>query len=91
MTQCARNCSFVSGETSSAVALGVAFWIASAVWRLENWQRLYLRVAGVLIPVFVIVQRVTSGRHFLSDAVFATLLVLTLAWGLLALASRARS
>lgn len=83
--QCAKNCSFVSGEVSSAVALGVALWVVAAVWRLEHWQRTYLRVAGVLIPVFVTVQRVAAGRHFASDAVFAALLTLSVAWGLYAL------
>ncbi|MFT3688115.1 phosphatase PAP2 family protein [Paenirhodobacter sp.] len=83
--QCAKNCAFVSGEVSAAVALGVALWLVSAVWRLEPWQRIYLRVAGVLIPVFITVQRLTTGRHFASDAVFATLLTLAVGWGLYAL------
>lgn len=83
--QCTKNCSFVSGEVSSAVALGVTLWLVSAVWRLERWQQLYLRVAGVLIPMFVTVQRITAGRHFASDAIFASLLTLSVAWGLYAL------
>lgn len=88
--QCLKNCSFVSGEVSSAVALGLALWVVSAVWRLENWLRIYLRVAGVLIPVFVAAQRVSSGRHFASDTVFAALVTLTIGWGLYALLTRGR-
>ncbi len=84
--QCTRNCSFVSGEVSAAVALAVALWLASVLWtRIEGWQRLYLRAVALFIPAFVIVQRVATGRHFASDAVFAALITLTLAWGLYAL------
>lgn len=84
--QCTRNCSFVSGEVSAAVALAVALWLASVLWsRIERWQRLYLRAVALFIPAFVIVQRVATGRHFASDAVFAALITLTLAWGLYAL------
>lgn len=86
--QCQRNCSFVSGEVSSAVALSVTLWLVSVVWRgLEGWQRSYIRVVAVLIPLFVSLQRISAGRHFASDAVFGTLLTLTVAWALYALFS----
>ena len=81
--QCTKNCSFVSGEVSAAVALGLVLWLAAALWtKLEGWQRGYLRVAGLFIPGFVIVQRVVTGRHFPSDAVFAGLITLSIAWAL---------
>lgn len=86
--QCVRNCSFVSGEVSSAVAMSVALWLASHLWRgLEDWQRIYLRAIAVFVTVFVTLQRVLAGRHFASDATFAILITLTVAWGLYALFS----
>ncbi|AOZ70281.1 hypothetical protein LPB142_13905 [Rhodobacter xanthinilyticus] len=86
--QCARNCSFVSGEVSAATVLGVALWLwASLARSLEGWQRVYLRVLGVAVVVFTAVQRVMTGRHFPSDAVFAALITLTAAWALAAVFS----
>ena len=82
--QCARNCSFVSGEVSAATVLGVALWLWAS---LEGWQRVYLRVLGLAVVVFTAVQRVMTGRHFPSDAVFAALITLTAAWALAAVFS----
>lgn len=79
--QCAANCSFVSGEVSAAAVLGVALWIfAASLRKLEGWQRGYLRVAGVFVPLFVMAQRIVTGRHFPSDTVFALLITLSLGW-----------
>lgn len=79
--QCAKNCSFVSGEVSAAVVLGVALWIfAAGLRKLEDWQRSYLRVLAVVVPLFVMAQRVVTGRHFPSDTVFALLITLSLGW-----------
>ncbi|MDF2140571.1 phosphatase PAP2 family protein [Paenirhodobacter sp. CAU 1674] len=82
--QCSANCSFVSGEVAAAVVLGICLWLALSFWRarLARWLVIYGRVVAVFIPVFVIVQRVGTGRHFASDAVFAALFMLTLAWAL---------
>lgn len=86
--QCSGNCSFVSGEVSAAVVLGVALWlVAASLHRLESWQRLYLRVAGLFFPGFIMVQRVVTGRHFPSDTVFAALVTLSLGWMLYAIFS----
>ncbi|HEY0212754.1 MAG TPA: phosphatase PAP2 family protein [Paenirhodobacter sp.] len=86
--QCTRNCSFVSGEVSSAVALAVCLWLMSSMWRgLETWQRWYIRAAAIAIPVFITIQRVSAGRHFASDAVFGALVTLTIAWALYAVFS----
>lgn len=84
--QCRRNCSFVSGEVSSAVALGLSIWLAAVLWRgLEHWQRVYLQVVAVFIPVFISVQRLATGRHFASDIIFAVLITLGMALALYAL------
>lgn len=79
--QCSANCSFVSGEVSAAVVLGLALWLIAAEWsRLERWQSLYLRAAGLFIPGFIALQRVVTGRHFASDTIFAALITLSLGW-----------
>ena len=79
--QCSRNCSFVSGEVSATVVLGLALWLFAALLpRLAGWQRGYLRVVAVFLPGFVVVQRVVTGRHFASDTVFAVLITLSLGW-----------
>jgi len=89
--QCASNCSFVSGEVSAAVVLGVVLWLAAGLWRgrIAGWAVSYLRVVAVIVPAFIILQRVSTGRHFPSDAIFAALMTLTLAWVLHAVFSGA--
>lgn len=63
--QCARNCSFVSGEVSSAfmpfyaAALAVPQWAAALI------------AAGTLAGLGAGAIRVSQGAHFLSDVVFA--------------------
>ncbi|MEM6609740.1 MAG: phosphatase PAP2 family protein [Pseudomonadota bacterium] len=73
---CAANCSFVSGEaagvTCLAILLGVAFWN-----RVRN-RRALLVALGALIVIGA-GMRVMKGRHYLSDAVWAVLLMVTLA------------
>ena len=80
--QCARNCSFVSGEVSAAVALSVLIWLGAEALRsrLPRWGLLYLRAVAVFVAVFDALQRVATGRHFLSDTVFAALVSLSVAW-----------
>ncbi|GAB4388889.1 phosphatase PAP2 family protein [Albidovulum sp.] len=78
--QCARNCSFVSGEGSAAVALILAALVLVPVLRRWLPRR---AVAGIVLAtgalsVLTLAQRVATGRHFLSDTVFATLLVLAI-------------
>jgi membrane-associated PAP2 superfamily phosphatase len=82
--QCIDNCSFVSGEGSAAMALGLAFLVlAPDAWRLMTRRGFALyALAGTLLPAAGIALRVMTGRHFLSDTVFAVLLVLALALGL---------
>ncbi|PFG64867.1 membrane-associated PAP2 superfamily phosphatase [Thioclava sp. ES.031] len=80
--QCSRNCSFVSGEVAAAVALGLLIWLGAELSRLRlpRWGLRYLRAIGVFVAVFIILQRVGTGRHFLSDAYFAGLVSLSVAW-----------
>ena len=77
---CASNCSFVSGEGSAAVVLGISMlalrpdiaarWPgATQVW---TW-------AAIVIPVLTLAQRIVTGRHFLSDSVFAALFMFAVA------------
>lgn len=76
--QCLRNCSFVSGEVSGAVAFGIALWAVMTAldWRLPPaWHRRG-RIVAVAIPVLDALQRVSAGRHFLSDVLFAALFTL---------------
>lgn len=65
---CARNCSFVSGEASSAV------WIMSVALVVpERWRLPAFVVTGVY-ALALSMNRIAFGGHFLSDVV--------LAWGL---------
>ncbi|MGL4278879.1 MAG: phosphatase PAP2 family protein [Albidovulum sp.] len=75
--QCDSNCSFVSGEGAAATALAIAFLlIAPAVRQRVSPAlfRLYV-VFAIAIPLTGMALRVMLGRHFLSDTVFAALLV----------------
>lgn len=79
--QCISNCSFVSGEVSATVVMGIAMLVvgpALARYLPKFILRLWVGAAYVL-PLAVAVQRVITGRHFLSDAVFAALFMLLLA------------
>jgi membrane-associated PAP2 superfamily phosphatase len=68
---CARNCSFVSGEGSSALWLMTVVLLAPARWRAP---------LGVLVGLYALalsVNRIAFGGHFLSDVL--------LSWGMTAL------
>ncbi|HQY44518.1 MAG TPA: phosphatase PAP2 family protein [Paracoccaceae bacterium] len=79
--QCASNCSFVSGEGSAAVTLGIAMLALLPVVERRAPRAVVLawRWAAVLIPFATLLQRIATGRHFLSDSVFATLFMLAIA------------
>lgn len=79
--QCLRNCSFVSGEVSATVVMTIAMLVVRpALDRLlpkrsgQIWT-----AAAYLLPLLVSVQRIVTGRHFTSDAVFAALFMIALA------------
>jgi lipid A 4'-phosphatase len=75
--QCASNCSFVSGEGAGAVALAISILFLIACLRMRLPRRVervgvWLAVAiGLVGPAL----RLIAGRHFLSDTIFAALLV----------------
>ncbi|NHB77393.1 phosphatase PAP2 family protein [Rhodobacter calidifons] len=71
--ECARNCSFVSGEV--ALAAGLAIPTIVILW--PHLTRTHSRVLAVgLAAAYILLTatlRVGLGRHFLSDVVFSTL------------------
>jgi membrane-associated PAP2 superfamily phosphatase len=74
---CASNCSFVSGEASSAIWL-----ITLAVLLPLAWRRPALRVLAVL-ALLLSLNRIAMGGHFLSDVLLAwamTLAVIAVAY-----------
>lgn len=79
--QCAKNCSFVSGEGSAAVALAITFVILAPLARrfLPRITFAAYVVLAATLPLAGIVLRVMTGRHFLSDTIFAALFVLAIA------------
>lgn len=90
VAQCAKNCSFVAGETAGGLALMLAMLLILA-WhrhRLGPVARLAVGALAVAMPLAASAQRLAAGRHFLSDILAAILLIL-LVETLLALLSRA--
>lgn len=70
--ECLRNCSFVSGEGSGAMAFAIALVLLAMTTR----HRLQCRVLLALAPVIALTGsalRVMMGGHFLSDVLFAML------------------
>ncbi len=86
--KCELNCSFVSGETSGAAAAAVAIWLLSAPIP-SPWLRRTIRACAVALPIVGSALRVAAGRHFLSDVVFAVLVVTGIALVLLQYRRRA--
>ena len=76
--QCARNCSFVSGEASGAVAIAVIVWVLTDQSKSDLLRHL-LRIATIILAVTASFLRISTGRHFLSDVIFAALVVTGLA------------
>lgn len=71
--QCARNCSFISGESASAFAL-----LTLVVFIKPKHSIVYLGTVGILAASFSLT-RVLHGAHFLSDVVIAWNVMLVLA------------
>jgi len=65
VSECERNCSFISGEASSMYAVAFA---GAMVW---PQVRLMLLVGGIGAGLAAGLVRVSQGAHFLSDIVFA--------------------
>jgi lipid A 4'-phosphatase len=77
--QCAHNCSFVSGEAAAAMALGISLYVILRHLRPSPAIRRVGLGVAVAVPVLGAALRVIAGRHFLSDAVCAALIVAGLA------------
>lgn len=79
--QCASNCSFVSGEVAATVVMAIGMLViapALARW-LPRWALRLWTGAAWLLPWLVALQRIATGRHFLSDSLFSALFMLALA------------
>jgi lipid A 4'-phosphatase len=79
--QCARNCSFVSGEGSGAAALVIGGLVVLHALRTRLGERV-ITVAQLFLATSAFTAaalRVILGRHFLSDTIFAALLVALIA------------
>lgn len=71
---CDSNCSFVSGETSSAVWMTAPAMLAPPPWRYAA-----LGAAGLYSLVFAFI-RLLAGGHFLSDVIFAAIFTGLMMW-----------
>jgi lipid A 4'-phosphatase len=75
--QCLRNCSFVSGEGAAAVALAVTVAVlisAPALGLAPATRRAYV-LSAATVAFMGSFLRLATGRHFLSDTIFAALFV----------------
>lgn len=74
-TQCARDCSFVSGEVSGTTATCLALWMILSVHAYRLSYEVEALARGTIFAIFgyVFWQRVASGGHFVSDALLAAL------------------
>jgi len=71
---CQANCSFVSGETSSAVWLAAPALLVPVPWR-------YAALGGVAVYACAIAfMRLLLGGHFLSDVIFAAIFTGLMIW-----------
>jgi membrane-associated PAP2 superfamily phosphatase len=71
---CDANCSFVSGETSSAVWLAAPALLVPVPWR-------YAALGGVAVYACAIAfMRLLLGGHFLSDVIFAAIFTGLVIW-----------
>jgi membrane-associated PAP2 superfamily phosphatase len=78
--QCRKNCSFVSGETSSAFWTLAPAALAPAPWRILAY------VSAIAFGVGMGAMRMAMGAHFFTDAVFAglfTYIIIVLIHGLI--------
>jgi lipid A 4'-phosphatase len=77
---CRSACSFVSAEVAAGTALTIGLALGALWFAGRPAARLFRRLALAALALLVLtaLQRIGSGRHFLSDVVFAALLVAAL-------------
>ena len=66
---CVRNCSFVSGHAA------LAFWVTAFAFLFPVGQRSPIIAAAVGIGLLMGIARMAEGAHFLSDIIFAGIIV----------------
>ena len=75
--QCTKNCSFVSGHAAGT------FFLVTFAFLVRGTRRRRLAMAGALtLGAASGLGRIALGAHFLSDVVFAGLIVYAVAWAL---------
>ena len=87
--QCARNCSFVSGEVAMTATLSMIAWLLLSA-RLAGRARAAFAFALAALIIGSGFLRIAGGGHFLSDALFAALLAALLTLVLWRLTGAAR-
>jgi lipid A 4'-phosphatase len=73
--QCARNCAFVSGHA----ALGFSL-VGFALLLPFGWRRRAAIGGALAFGALVGLGRIAAGKHFLSDVVFAGLIIFATSW-----------
>ena len=73
--QCARNCAFVSGHA----ALGFSL-VSFALLLPFGWRRRTAIAGALAFGALVGLGRIAGGKHFLSDVVFAGLIIFATSW-----------
>lgn len=76
--QCVKNCSFVSGEAASAAVMGIVLGLCVGRGAPTKWRFAVYAGLGAMV-VLASGLRIATGRHFLSDVVFAALFMLIVA------------
>jgi lipid A 4'-phosphatase len=82
--KCLKNCSFISGEASSAG------WLLCLVFLLPSRLRLPVGLPLAIISILIPTMRVLTGAHYLSDAVLGWLSSLVIFAGVLAITETLR-
>lgn len=91
--ECARNCSFVSGEASSLATLGMLIAVIFGA-QLSGAMRVRVLSGCSALIVYGCFIRIFMGRHFLSDTIFAVLfcaIILWALWGLFRMGARSQT
>jgi membrane-associated PAP2 superfamily phosphatase len=71
---CERNCSFASGEVASAAWMFGPAMLTPLPWRAAAFG------AAAIFTIVIALGRMAAGAHFLTDVVFAALIMLFVLW-----------